>query len=424
MKKSFTVAILGCGNRGTVYAQNMVAQEPRKFTVVSVCDHNPQQLVKISQMMPLEEKNLFTDEEIFFQEKRADILIISTWDKDHVHQCIRAMELGYDILLEKPISDSAEEIDLLLKAQKKTGRKIVVCHVLRYSAGVNLLDKVLKTGVLGKLITIDQTERVRFWHYLQAYFKLHSLWEGKTFATILAKCCHDLDLIQHFAQSKCHSVSSVGGVAFFKRENAPEDATEYCLDCPHVDTCPYSAKRVYVDNWKAAGRPEFKWPWNKVSLKNPNTEEDLYNGIRNSVFGKCAFMLDADKDEHVVDHQLVQMAFKNGVVANLKMVFSANVGRRIALYGTLGEVVMDMYTDSVEVMPYGGEKQVLKISDHAFIADQHGGGDRGIVEELYGIMTGEITEYTSLEESVESHLIGIAAEKSRLSGGESVIVHE
>ncbi len=424
MNQTFTVAILGCGNRGTVYAQNMVAQEPRKFTVVSVCDRNPQQLVKISQMMPLEEKNLFTDEEIFFQEKRADILILSTWDKDHVHQCIRAMELGYDILLEKPISDCAQEIDLLLKAQKKTGRKIVVCHVLRYSAGVTLLDKVLKTGVLGKLITIDQTERVRFWHYLQAYFKLHSLWEGKTFATILAKCCHDLDLIQHFAKAKCHSVSSVGGVAFFKRENAPEGATEYCLDCPHMESCPYSAKRVYVDNWKAAGCPEFKWPWNKVSLKNPNTEEDLYSGIRNSVFGKCAFMLDADKDEHVVDHQLVQMAFKNGVVANLKMVFSANVGRRIALYGTLGEVVMDMYTDTVEVMPYGGEKQVLKISDHAFIADQHGGGDRGIVQELYGIMTGEITEYTSLEESVESHLIGIAAEKSRLNGGELVIVHE
>ena len=105
------------------------------------------------------------------------------------------------------------------------------------------------------------------------------------------------------------------------------------------------------------------------------------------------------------------------------MVFSANKGRRITFYGTLGEVVMDMLTDSIEVMPYGGEKEIIRISDHADIADQHGGGDKGIVQELYSILTGETEFYTSLDESVESHLIGIAAEQSRLNGGKAVIVH-
>ena len=422
MPQTFKVAILGCGNRGTVYAQNMASLANEKFQLVAVCDRNPKQLTKISQMFPLEKENLFTDEEIFLQEKRADVLIISTWDKDHVRQCVRAMRLGYDILLEKPISDSPQELEALRAVQKETGRKIVICHVLRYSGGVVLLDKILKTGVLGRLIAIDQTERVTYWHYIQAYIKLHSLWEGKTYATILAKCCHDLDLIQHFAGAKCHSVTSVGGLGYFNKENAPQGATEYCLDCPHVETCPYSAKTVYIENWKKAGKPAFKWPWNKVSLTNPNTEEDLLNGIRTTVFGKCPFLLDV-QDPHVVDHQLVQMQFENGVVANLKMVFSANKGRRITFYGTLGEVVMDMLTDSIEVMPYGGEKEIIRISDHADIADQHGGGDKGIVQELYSILTGETEFYTSLDESVESHLIGIAAEESRLNGGKAVIVH-
>ena len=118
------------------------------------------------------------------------------------------------------------------------------------------------------------------------------------------------------------------------------------------------------------------------------------------------------------------MQFENGVTASLKMVFSATEGRRIVLYGEKGEIVLDQRTDNVEIYSYGKTKEVRKISEYANTKDSHGGGDMGIVNKFYHILNGECTEYTSLEESLESHLIGIAAEKSRLDGGKSVFVHK
>ena len=421
MNKIYTVAIIGCGNRGSVYAKLMNAQ-PDRFKVVALCDTKPIQAENLAKFINLDSNNLFFNTEEFLAEKRADVLVIATYDKDHVKQCLRAMELGYDVLLEKPISDSADEVRALLDMQKKTNCKVAVCHVLRYAPAFVLLDDIIKSGVLGKLIAIDHTERVAYWHFVQAYLRLHVIQQGNLHPTILAKCCHDLDLIQHYAGAKCKNVSSIGERGCFTKENAPEGATEFCLDCKHVETCPYSAKKVYVDKWIKSGKPEFVWPYNKVTQKFPTTEENLYEGIRTTAFGKCPYLLEID-DPHTVDHQFVQMLFENGVVANLKMIFSAKHGRLVTLYGELADAILDENQGTIEVVPHGKEKTVYKISDLISAAQGHGGGDGGIVNELYGILTGECTEYTTLEESLESHLIGIAAEESRLNGNKTITVH-
>jgi len=415
--KSYTVAVLGCGNRGFVYANEM-QKHPEQFKIVSVCDTNPKQIDKFKDHFSLSPEMVFSKEADFFREKRADLLIVATWDKDHVKECLRGLRLGYDVLLEKPISDDRGEILDLIRVQKETGKKVVVCHVLRYSTGIVLLDRIVQSGVLGRILAIDHTERVNYWHWAQAYVRLHSQWKNKTHPTILAKCCHDLDLIQHYANSKCETVSSVGGLRLFNRKSAPKGATEFCADCPHANDCPYSAKKIYVERWKNAGCPAFSWPWNKVSLKSPNTEEDLLEGLKSTTFGKCVFLLDVEKDIHVVDHQLVQMKFQNGVTASLKMVAAGEAGRRIDLFGTHGEVLLDALNDTVEIKPYGGKKEILRISDTAKETSGHGGGDAGLISDLYRILIGEKTDYTSLEESLESHLMGIAAEESRLHGGE------
>jgi len=421
MKKHFTVAIIGAGGRGYTYAALFEKRE--EFSVVSVCDINPAQLEKMKAAFSLRDEVLFDSEEAFFAEKRADILVVATCDAYHVRQCTRAMRMGYDVLLEKPISDRKEEIEELLRVQKETGRTVVVCHVLRYSPAINKLDEILESGVLGKLIGIDHMERVAFWHQAQAYVRIQKMYNDTQCATILAKCCHDLDLIQHFARSRCESVSSVGGLTHFRPENAPEGASERCVDCPHIETCPYSAKRIYIDFWKQKGSPVFRWPWNKISLVNPNTEESLYEGIKTTVFGECAYRCGIETNPHVVDNQMVQMRYKNGVIASLKMLFTAQPGRRIQFFGTKGEVVYDEILDTIEVMPYFGEKIVYTVSALNEGGWGHGGGDEGLVNSMYEILTGKAQTYTSLEESVESHLIGIAAEESRLDGGKNVLVH-
>ena len=419
--KKLTVSIIGCGNRGYQYGSLMKKRE--EFEIVAVCDHNSKQVEKINQLLHLPKENTFLEEREFFVKKRSDLLVLATCDTDHVRQCIRAMELGYDVLLEKPISDNREEIDRLLQKQKETGCRVIVCHVLRYSVWLRKLDELLKSGVIGNLLAVDHMERVQYWHFVQAYVRMHKLYFGKIHPTILAKCCHDLDLIQHFAGSKCTSVTSVGGLRHFRPENAPEGATQRCVDCPNCDTCTYSAKKIYIDEWIKQGCPEFRWPWNKIDLRNPNTQEGLYRAIREGVYGECVFGCETYRDVHAVDHQMVQMQFENGVIASLKMVFGALPGRRVDLYGTEGQITFDEIYNTIEVKPYIGAHEVIAVSELSSLFGGHGGGDEGLISDLYEILSGKKTEYTSIEESLESHLIGICAEESRINGGMRVFVH-
>ena len=424
MKKRFSVAILGAGARGSMYGQEMQRLDDC-YEIAAVCDINPRQLEKIQGLLGLSEDKLFSDEESFFAEKRADVMVIATFDKEHVRQSIRAMKQGYDILLEKPISDSREEIAELLKVQKETGKSVTVCHELRYGPAFEKVTELLREGAAGDVVAIDAMERVAYWHQAQAYVRIQSQVNDIAHPTILAKCSHDLDLVQHYAGAECDTVSSIGGLTLFRRENAPKDSTERCVDCPHAESCPYSAKRIYIDGWKKAGCPEFVWPYNKVSLKKPNTEEDLYNGICSSHFGRCVFRCGVEENKHVVDHQLVQMNFKNGVTATLKMVFAGELGRRINIFGTYGEILLDEREERIEVLRYGEEKRIIEFKRlNEGGHDGHGGGDARLVRHLYSVLTGSGENRTSLKESVECHLMGISAEESRLCGGALTKVHK
>ena len=117
------------------------------------------------------------------------------------------------------------------------------------------------------------------------------------------------------------------------------------------------------------------------------------------------------------------MQFKNGIKASHKMVFGAIHGRRIVFYGTLGEMIFDERDDSITVMPFGKESQVISIKSIIEGGHAHGGGDSKLVDELYGMLTYENEMVTSLNKSVECHLMGIAAEESRINGGKTVKVH-
>lgn len=420
MAKQFSVAILGCGSRGATYTKYMLTT-PDKYKIVALCDPAERQIKKMHELFGLEDAAEFLDAGEFFKEKRADILVIASPDREHVSQAVRGMELGYDLLLEKPVSDDRGELQLLLETQIRTGRQVVVCHELRYGKGYLKCKEILDSGRLGNLYAIDASERVAYWHWTQAYVKGVGASIELGYPAILAKCSHDLDLIQSYAKSECESICSVGELSFFKPENAPEGAADRCVSCMHVETCPYSAKRVYVDGWHKAGEPRFNWPYNKVSLQVPLTEEALLKGITEGPQGRCVFKCHTD----LVDHQMVQMSFKNGVKASLKMVYGAFMGRKYIFYCDRGELIFDERNDTIEIMPFGEEKEVIDVSALVGGGQKgHGGGDSELVRELYAALSGETESTTTLKESLECHLMGISAEESRHNGGSLVTVHK
>ena len=417
-KNKFTVAIIGVGGRGGYAYGTLISQLPDQFEIVSLCDMNTDKLSYFSKKFNVAAQNLFTDEDVFFQEKRADVLVIATQDKDHVRHATKAFRLGYDILLEKPITDDRQELQDLLALQKETGRKALVCHVLRYAPAFVKVAELLESGVIGRLVAIDAIEQVGYFHQAQAYVRGYWRKAENSTPMILAKCSHDLDLLQFYANSTCESLSSVGDLTYFTSENAPAGATERCLDCPHQNTCPFSAKTQYLDNWLRDRTDTY--PYN-VPCHAPITEEKMRAALQNTMYGKCVFLCDND----VVDHQITQMTFQNGVKATLTMTaFTRHCGRRMEFFGTNGQITLDEVRDYIRVGVFGEPEYELKISDLLPPATLHGGGDHGIVHTLYDMLTGKTMEKTALVHSAESHLMGIAAEESRKSGGALVYVHE
>lgn len=419
MNKIYTVAVLGAGARGGKVYARLMHRAPEQYKITHLCDMSATVLEAMGAEFEVPAENRYTSEKEFFSERRADILVIATPDDCHVRHALAAMELGYDILCEKPLTDKKEECDALLEAQRKYGNKILVCHVLRYAASYVKLKEIIDSGIIGKLVAMDWIEPVGYWH--QAHSFVRGNWRNTADSApmIIAKCCHDLDMIQHFAGAKCKTVSSVGGLSFFKPECAPEGATERCSDCPHKDTCPYSAYRIYVEGWKAKDCPPKYWPYN-VLTGEPVTEEKLLSAIENGPYGRCVFHC----DNNVVDHQTVQMQFENDVAVTLQMnAFNLGGGRRITVFGTYGEAYM---TDKEIILNvFGKPTEVIDVTVKEHGLDYaHGGGDARMIEALYKMVSGEASLETALEASIESHLIGIKAEESRLLGGASLPVHE
>ena len=249
MKKIITVSIIGVGARGgETYGRYMNLQKD-KYKITNLCDINAERLNKYGKLFNVPEKNRFISATEFFNEKRSELLIISTLDKIHVEIAEKALKRGYHILLEKPISDNIQDLKNLLEESKKHNEKIMVCHVLRYTVMIEKIKKLLEDGVIGKLITVDHTENVGFWHAAHSYVRGNWRRAEETSPMIMAKCCHDFDLLQYFIGDECESVSSYGDTNFFNKENKPEDTADRCVECKLIDACPYSAKKIYLDMW-------------------------------------------------------------------------------------------------------------------------------------------------------------------------------
>ncbi len=400
-----TFSVIGYGQRGIVYA----GAAKDKGQLSAVCDYNPSRLEQARSAFALPQDCLFSNEKDFFAKgKLSDYLFICTPDHTHYNITMQALALGYDILLEKPIARSAAECLEIEKAAERLGRKVIVCHVLRYTPFYQQLKALIEAGTIGRLISIEQTENVGYWHMAHSFVRGNWASEKESNPMILAKCCHDTDILQYLAGSLCKTVSSDGELIHFRPECAPSGAPSRCTDnCPYERKCPYSAKRIYIDNFKkiiALGKKHF-WPYSVLPDDGIATVEKLTKAIKEGPYGKCVYAAGND----VVDYQNVQMVFENGVRANLTMTaFSKDLIREIAIRGTHGEIRGIMEKRKIIIKPFIGKNKRVKVR---FNIGGHGGGDSALVTALFSK-----NEQTGIKQSVASHLIAFGAEVSRKSG--------
>ncbi len=424
MQAPITFAIAGFGDRGSTYA-SMQKLFPEKMKVTAVADLNPDKVEKARQLYNIPPENCFSSaEEMLAQGKLADVMVVSTMDRQHVGHAIPALKLGYNVLLEKPISPELSKCREILEVAKDCPGKIIVCHVLRYTVFYNTLKDLLSSGRIGDVVSICANENVAYWH--QAHSFVRGNWRNskETSPMILQKSCHDMDIFTWLTGKKCKAVSSFGSTRLFKKECAPAGATPYCLGgCKAKEHCIFDAEKIYVTNPKT-GIAHHNGNWITSVLSVENTVESTYEALRSGPYGRCVYYCDND----VVDHQQTNLLMDDGSTISFTMcAFTESCYRYFKAMGTKGEIEADMLSNVIRVREFGKEEEITDVGALASDLKGHGGGDSGIVADFLDMLLNdrEATERTTtLENSMESHFMALAAEESRLNGGRLIDLEE
>ncbi|MDE6260002.1 MAG: Gfo/Idh/MocA family oxidoreductase [Oscillospiraceae bacterium] len=419
MSQPVTFAICGCGARGLEAYAPYQERHPDEMKVVAGADIRPERLAMLRERYGVPPERCFASgAELLAQPRLADVMIVATQDRQHVSDALAALDKGYHVLLEKPISPNLEECRALQKKAHETGKVVVVCHVLRYTRFYSVLEELLRQGEIGKLETIDAIEHVAYWH--QAHSFVRGNWRNdlETSPMILQKSCHDMDILRWLAGEPCLKVQSFGALDYFTAENAPDGAALRCLDgCKCKDDCPYDAEKIYITDPRTGVHGGGKgWPCG-VLVSDP-TEEKLREALRTGPYGRCVFHC----DNNVVDHQTVNLEFASHIHATFTMTaFTQSCHRTIKVTGTLGEIEGDMAENTLHLRRFGRPERIIDLREEGGQYSGHGGGDFGLISSFCKLIAdGGSRGLTDVDASVESHVMALAAEASRLVGGKTI----
>lgn len=406
--KQVTAIIIGAGNRGRVYS-GFSTRFPKHLKIVGVSDIRESRCIAMSEKHNVPQENrLGHYREVFQKPKFADVVIISTPDDCHFEPCMKALEMGYDVLLEKPVAQTEKECREILKQAKKYNRIVAVCHVLRYAPYFIALKKVVDSGAIGELVNVQHFEPVEYAHMAHSFVRGNWRDSKATNPMILAKSCHDLDILRWIIGKPCRTISADGSLHLFKPENAPEGAPLRCTDgCPHEKDCPYCAMDIYIKRKAHLG---------VFDLKNRKDDAEILEKLKTTGYGRCVYHCDNDQP----DHYVATMVFDEGKTASFSMdAFSPWGGRRTRIMGTKGYIegdakkftLWDFKTRSKKVWSMEFEE----IEEYK--GSGHGGGDHALVRDFVeAVALQDVSKLSSsLDDSIESHVMGFAAERSRKS---------
>ncbi len=418
MRGPFTVAICGCGSRGLdAYAPFQTAY-PEKMKIVAAADPRPERLEKLRALYGVAAERCYpSDEELLAQPRLADVMIIATMDRMHVKDAMAALDKGYHLLLEKPISPDLGECLALREKAHETGRAVVVCHVLRHTRFYAALEDLLRQGAVGRPVTIEASENVAWWHFAHSFVRGNWRRRDTSSPMILQKCCHDMDILRWLASERCVKVQSFGSLDFFRPENAPADAADRCCDCPRRGQCLYDAGTLYLSD-PHCGLDVIGPNWPVDVVVTDPTPDKLRQALRTGPYGRCVFRCDND----VADHQTVNLLFASGLTASFTVsAFTERCHRTVKVTGTLGELSGDMAETRLILHRFGQPEEVIDLQKPDGRFSGHGGGDFGVLHSLFDLLASGGTQgLTGIDASVESHVMALAAERSRQQGGQTI----
>jgi predicted dehydrogenase len=450
MPEPLTALLFGAGSRGAQAYGPYALANPDQIKFVAVAEPNPVRQERFASEHAIPADRRFESwEDALAIDQMADVVINCTQDQTHAESSIAALQSGYDMLLEKPIANTLVDSFRIVQTAEQQERYLQICHVLRYTDFFQKIKNILGEGKLGQISTISHRENVSSWHMTHSFVRGNWRQLELSSPMILAKCCHDLDLLVWFTGEPAINLSSYGSLRHFRPENAPPGAPGRCTDgCPVESTCPFYAPSIYIELtpfkfahsqtanpiYRLVGNQSLKnpaltnalsrivpklrelteyqgWP-RSVICDDPSDEEALLKALKEGPYGRCVYHCDND----VVDHQVVAMEFESGITATLTMHgHSHEEGRTLRIDGSKASLLAKFSINGSYIEIHDHRSMRTEVIEFPYHVEQvgHGGGDFGIMRDFVHNMNSEPRPTTSARESLESHLMAFAAEDSR-----------
>lgn len=398
--------VIGTGSWGTIYGNWCHAHN---ISIAAIAEPRTDRRNSAADAWNVPEEMRFASaHDLLKLGKIADAALICTQDQDHYAHVMEALHAGYDILLEKPISPDAGECLDIEETAHALGRKVTVCHVLRYTNFFGTIKEILDSGELGRIVSVKHSENIGNFHMAHSFVRGNWRNDVTSSPIIMAKSCHDLDILLWLIGAKCTKVAAFGSLSYFRPENAPDGAADRCQDCPAAPNCRYNAMTMYLPTLG-------QWPTDVVCLEQ--TPEALEAALQASPYGRCVFRC----DNNVCDHMSTIMEFENGVTATFSLsAQTRDCHRVIHIMCENGEIEADDGLRQV-IVRHHTSSQALTFTERTVHVrtngSGHGGGDAGIMADFTAFLSDPAADSrSSISRSVESHLMACAMEQSRLTG--------
>ena len=377
--KKISVAVIGAGVRGMNAYAPYLLENPTLGQVVAVAEPNEEKRNNFKNRYNIKEENTFYSyNDLLSKDKLADALIIATNDEQHYEPAQMALKKGYHILLENPMSNKLEEVIKLGELAKKYPDQVfMICHILRYTPFFSELKKLVDSKELGELVSIQHNENMGYYHYAHSYTRGNWKNSNETSPLVLAKSCHDMDILLWLTGKRCKYISSFGSLSHMIEENFQDNLLKAYL----------------------------------YAVDSNQNNENLKKAITAGTYGKCVYKC----DNNVADHMVSILEFENNITVTFNLsAFTNDCSRTTKLMFTHGEVGGNSLKNVIEVHNFGERNHM--IIHPKIVKSGHGGGDFKLMDDfIKSVNNREAYIKTSAIDSVESHVMAFAAEYSRLN---------
>jgi len=390
------VAMVGTGHRGTgMWGTEVLQEHADKMEFVGLCDKNPGRVETAKKMMKVSCPT-YTDLDKMLRETKPEVLIVTTMDSTHHEMIVKGMEAGCDIVTEKPMTTDENKCQVILDAEKRTGKKIYVTFNYRYSPHRQKIYELLHSGAIGKVTSVD------FHWYLDTshgadYFRRWHRKRENSGSLLVHKATHHFDLLNWWLNSDPEEVFAYGSLDFYGKNN-PFRHT-HCRPCPYKDKCQF-----YFDMTK------------DDRLMKLYADNEKYDGYHRD---GCVWKEDID----IFDKMAVQIKYANKVNVSYSLTaYSPYEGYRIAFNGTKGKLDAWIHEkqpwemqkfDEIQVTKNFGKTEYIRIDN---TEAGHGGGDMRLRRQIFNPGADPYKQGAGSRDGAMSCLIGVAARNSIDSG--------